>query len=56
VLVEKMMGDIVLIPPGYGNVTINPEPEETLTMANLVSTRFSRELPSIGHIQRPPTI
>lgn len=43
VLVEAAKGDIVLIPPGYGHVTINPAQNETLTMANLVSTEFSSE-------------
>ena len=39
-LVKTTKGDIVLIPPGYGHVTINPSAEETLVMANLVSTAF----------------
>ena len=43
VLVLATTGDIVLIPPGYGHVTINPARDETLTMANLVSTAFSSE-------------
>ena len=38
VLVKAAKGDIVIIPPGYGHVTINPSQEETLIMANLVST------------------
>ena len=50
VLVEAAMGDIVLIPPGYGHVTINPAPEETLTMANLVSTAFSSEYGFYGEM------
>lgn len=33
-------GDIVLVPPGYGHVTINPSPEELL-MSNIVSDAFS---------------
>ena len=43
VLLEARKGDIFCIPPGYGHVTINPTLDETLTMANLVSTAFSRE-------------
>ena len=43
VLVKAAKGDIVLIPPGYGHVTINPSEEETLVMANLVSTAFESE-------------
>jgi glucose-6-phosphate isomerase len=39
----KAKSDIVLIPPGYGHVTINPSREETLIMANLVSTAFVSE-------------
>lgn len=40
VLVSAGKGDIVLIPPGYGHVTINPG-TTTLVMANIVSTAFS---------------
>jgi len=43
VLVKAAKGDIVLIPPGYGHITINPSDEETLMMANLVSTAFDSE-------------
>jgi len=43
VLVKATKGDIVLIPPGYGHVTINPSKDETLIMANLVSTAFESE-------------
>ncbi|HTY15291.1 MAG TPA: glucose-6-phosphate isomerase family protein [Methanoregulaceae archaeon] len=39
VLVKASKGDTVLIPPGYGHVTINPG-TETLVMANIVSTAF----------------
>lgn len=42
VLVRAEKGDLVLIPPGYGHVTINPT-VETLTMANLVSSDFASE-------------
>ena len=43
VLVKATKGDIVLIPPGYGHVTTNPSRDETLLMANLVSTAFVSE-------------
>jgi hypothetical protein len=39
-LVKTTKGEIVLISPGYGHVTINPSPEEMLVKANLVSTAF----------------
>jgi glucose-6-phosphate isomerase len=42
VAVTAHAGDVVLVPPGYGHVTINPA-AETLVMANLVSTRFESE-------------
>lgn len=42
ILVEAKAGDIVMIPPGYGHVTINPV-GKTLLMANLVSSEFSSE-------------
>ncbi|MBN1431893.1 MAG: glucose-6-phosphate isomerase [Methanomicrobiaceae archaeon] len=40
VVVEAGPGDIVLIPPGYGHVSINPSSEELL-MSNIVSDAFS---------------
>jgi len=43
VLVKAVKSDIILIPPGYGHITINPSEEETLVMANLVSTAFESE-------------
>ena len=39
VVVTAGKGDTVLIPPGYGHVTINPG-NTTLVMANIVSTAF----------------
>ena len=47
ILVPAHAGDTVLIPPGYGHVTINPAPEE-LVMANLVSTDFASEYGEIN--------
>lgn len=40
VLVKAKKGDKVIMPPGYGHVTINPGRKE-LKMANLVSSKFS---------------
>lgn len=42
VLVEAGEGDLVIVPPGFGHVTINPGPRE-LVMANIVSSAFSSE-------------
>lgn len=39
VCISGAKGDIILIPPGYGHVTINPG-NSTLVMANIVSTAF----------------
>jgi glucose-6-phosphate isomerase, archaeal len=41
-LIEAEAGTVVLIPPGYGHVTINPD-ERELVMANLVSSSFSSD-------------
>jgi glucose-6-phosphate isomerase len=41
-LVEARPGDRVIVPPGFGHVTINPG-RETLVMANIVSTRFESD-------------
>jgi len=43
VMVSAYAGDLVIIPPGYGHVTINPSPDTTLVMANLVSRAFESE-------------
>lgn len=43
VLVEAQVGDLVIIPPEYGHVSINPSPDTTLVMANIVSTGFESE-------------
>ncbi len=37
ILVEAHEGDVILIPPGYGHVTVNPT-DKILIMANLIST------------------
>ncbi|PWR72331.1 glucose-6-phosphate isomerase [Methanospirillum lacunae] len=42
VLVRAEKGDLILIPPGYGHITVNPT-METLTMANLVSSAFASQ-------------
>ena len=43
VLISASRGDIVIIPPGYGHISINPSPSSTLVMANIVSTAFESE-------------
>lgn len=43
VMIEAQAGDLVIIPPGYGHITINPTKDTTLVMANIVSTAFESE-------------
>jgi len=43
VLIDALAGSCVIIPPGYGHVTLNPSHDTTLAMANLVSTAFASE-------------
>jgi glucose-6-phosphate isomerase, archaeal len=43
VMVQAAFGDVVIIPPGYGHVSINPSRDKTLAMANIVSTAFESE-------------
>jgi glucose-6-phosphate isomerase, archaeal len=43
VMISAVAGDLVIIPPDYGHITINPSPDETLAMANIVSTAFESE-------------
>jgi glucose-6-phosphate isomerase, archaeal len=43
ILVVAGTGACVVIPPGYGHISINPSPDSTLVMANLVSTAFESE-------------
>jgi glucose-6-phosphate isomerase len=43
VMVAATAGDIVVVPPGYGHVTINPSRTEVLQMANLVSSSFQSD-------------
>ncbi len=40
IMVKARAGDKVIMPPGYGHITINPGPG-TLVMANLISPSFS---------------
>ena len=47
IIVAARTGDVVLIPSGYGHVTINPGRED-LIMANLVSTDFQSEYGEIN--------
>jgi len=41
VMIAACAGDVVVVPPGYGHVTINPTHSTVLQMANIVSLRFS---------------
>jgi len=43
VMISASAGEIVVIPPGYGHVTINPSLNTVLQMANIVSSRFSSD-------------
>ena len=43
VLISATAGDLVIIPPGYGHVSINSSADTTLSMANIVSTAFESE-------------
>ena len=42
-VVDALAGDLVLVPPGFGHVTINPTDDTVLQMANLVSSRFQSD-------------
>jgi glucose-6-phosphate isomerase len=41
VMIAACAGEIVVVPPGYGHVTINPARTTVLQMANIVSSQFS---------------
>ena len=41
VMITACAGEIVVVPPGYGHVTINPAKTTVLQMANIVSSGFS---------------
>jgi glucose-6-phosphate isomerase, archaeal len=43
IMITAGAGDLVIIPPGYGHISINPSPDTTLSMANIVSTAFESE-------------
>jgi glucose-6-phosphate isomerase len=45
-VIEAEQGDVVIIPPNYGHVTINPS-NHTLKMANWVETNFASAYTSI---------
>ena len=40
VMIQACAGEIVVVPPGYGHVTINPARTTFLQMANIVSSGF----------------
>ena len=41
IVISAKAGDQVMIPPGYGHITINPSEDTTLIMNNLVSSSFN---------------
>jgi len=43
IMIAASAGETVVIPPGYGHVTINPAGNTVLQMANIVSSQFSSE-------------
>jgi glucose-6-phosphate isomerase len=43
VMIAACAGEIVVVPPGYGHVTINPTHSTVLQMENIVSSRFSSD-------------
>lgn len=43
VMITACAGEIVVVPPGYGHVTINPDKTTVLQMANIVSSLFSSD-------------
>ncbi len=43
IVVDAFAGDLVMVPPGFGHVTINPTNDSVLQMANLVSSRFQSD-------------
>jgi len=49
VLVVATAGDVVVVPPGYGHVTINPATDRVLHMANIVSARFTSDYSKYVH-------
>jgi len=49
IIIKAKAGDQVLIPPGFGHVTINASSTTTLVMNNLVSSAFSSIYDPIKH-------
>jgi glucose-6-phosphate isomerase len=41
VMISARAGDVIVVPSGYGHVTINPSKKHVLEMANIVSSRFT---------------
>lgn len=46
IVAKAKAGDVVLVPPNYGHITINPS-RETLVMANIVYSRFKSQYKEI---------
>jgi len=51
VMIAAETGDIVVVPPGYGHVTINPSRTAVLQMANLVSSAFGSDYLPYEHLR-----
>ena len=51
VMIAAETGDIVVVPPGYGHVTINPSRTTVLQMANLVSSAFGSDYLPYEHLR-----
>jgi glucose-6-phosphate isomerase, archaeal len=51
VMIAATTGDIVVVPPGYGHVTINPSRTDVLQMANLVSSAFQSDYLPYEHLR-----
>ncbi|MGQ9696580.1 MAG: glucose-6-phosphate isomerase family protein [Armatimonadota bacterium] len=47
ILVEAKPGDKVVMLPGYGHITINPDPYSVLVMTDFVGSSFSTIFPSV---------
>lgn len=43
VMISASAGDVVIIPPDYGHIAINPLPDTTLVLGTIVSTAFQSE-------------
>jgi len=49
--IKAKKGDITIIPPGYGHITINPSRKEDLKMANWISENCQGNYRPLGKMQ-----